>query len=80
MPDPNGWAWGPPKSDDEGWRYARRGEVLDTSRMFMLHYIRTRGDTEFAEVTDEDRREAVSECVRMAEILINVVDSRFPRS
>lgn len=78
--NPNGWDWGPPKSDDEGWRFARRGEILDTARMFMLHYIRTRESSEFAEHTENDHGKEVRECVRLAEMLVDEVDARHPRA
>jgi len=80
MPDPRSWLWGLPKSDDEGWRYNRRNEVLDTARMFMLHYVKTLGGDEFSENGDDDRKEEALECVKLAEALIATVDSRHMRA
>lgn len=75
MPDPNGWDWGPPKSQDESWRWERRCELLKISEILLVHRIGQQEDDD-----EDDVRELVSGCVNLAAELIQDVDGRFPRN
>lgn len=73
--NPNGWEWGPPKSDTEGWRWQRRNELIATSTQLTTMLLRDLGDF------DPD---AVAARVQMgfeaAKLILAKSDAEIPRA
>lgn len=74
MPNPRGWDWGPPKSENEGWIFDRRSTVLSIATNILT--VRTRDPEAW---NQSDKRETISDAVDTAMMLVEELDKRFPR-